>query len=394
MMASARRRVGRWAGVGIVGAALATTLSARAETAQEVSAAERQALPVAFLSPKPVLSSVGKARVLQALDSEIRRWTLFQPIPIDPPNEICEGRISCVVPEVSRLAILKDAFAQTALVMGLSIGSSGHGTELLTPLLWDQRIAQRSLGAAQRDGLGTFAAEEAIVQAAVVWRGPAIDLRSRADVDEWAAAVVRALEPLLTERGAWRPFGMIMVRNSAREVVVDLDGRTMGLSPGRDLLITDVRTGTRVVRLSGSGFEPIEARVVVESGAVAQVTAEIGLKPRAYPATRIAVDALGGASLIAAASIAMWSAGHQASRDAFCGSNAACLDRPATFNTEASGLLVLPVALGLTSFGGSTLATDLLISDDAPLSRLVPLGVGLLVGAITLTLTTVAITGH
>lgn len=77
--------------------------------------------------------------------------------------------------------------------------------------------------------------------------------------------------------------GTVVVSADVREALITIDGRPMGFTPA----VLNVPVGTRVVRISQSGFRPYEERVVVRAKEQARVDAQLALYEEVVAASRV-----------------------------------------------------------------------------------------------------------
>jgi hypothetical protein len=275
------------------------------ETATIAVPVARSPLAYSLVLPYRELAATSSSDLLRELSVALARRTDLVPASVDDVRRPCKTSIACLVRLLRHAPPLA---AEPDLLLELRAAGTERGADRISMSLFDLVRARAALEALPGGGSPDERAlrEDAAALEAVAATGE-LEIRTRADTADAVQRLVEAgLKEALAAHGHWEPFGAIRVRAAPNDAVLELDGSNLGPGSAREVLISGLRPGAHLLRLSDAGFLPAERALEVRAGAVAEAAVELARDPGAAaiarPATVIGGLGLAGAGAVALAS--------------------------------------------------------------------------------------------
>lgn len=232
---------------------------------------ERSPMIVLVLSPKGV-GSGATSKLIDGADRALRENTGLRAIPSDRAGvdaarlRACphETRLACWIRHIDEARVRSDASPAYLLVLGVL--PFPDGGDQVTALSLDVAMAKQILS-----DRGATAVDAATVRGAPT----RLNTDDVVAVDAYFSSLFdRQLRGAFERSGHWRPYGSIAVRSNRAGAVLELDGRTVGLTGEGLVQLDGVIGGDRTVVARFGDGDPVHREVVVHAGQQVEVTFE------------------------------------------------------------------------------------------------------------------------
>jgi hypothetical protein len=340
----------------------ATTATATAAT---LSADERVPVIAVVLTPRDGESRFDVTTVRRGLDDQLR--SPFQLVPSDPALERCAGSPACIVSN------LEAGDSASRLLFVLSLRGDGYITCTVFDLPRARDLArQYPEPTTSREQLDGILFDEASLAESTAKptdiQGLALALETPI-----AAAIARVSD--VPDRGA------IALDVDLAGAVMDLDGRTLGLSTGGLQRVVDVAPGSRTLQLAHPDHPPVALLVDVPPGGTATASFALRPAPFVFPHATVwpTVALLGLGATFTGLGITRLDDVRSACFPPACAAVGAGV-RVFANDGAGAGPLAVPLGYSLAASAIGYLAARQLAGDDAPwwLAPLVAASVGAL----------------
>jgi hypothetical protein len=268
---------------------------AAAEEGATLRVHARNPLPVVLLIPSAKLGVIDPRALVRGLAARLEaRSDLYAEV-VEPERAAdCAGAISCLIERTG---------SSSPLLLVLS-AVKAKDRDRISATLVDAEQARREM---RRSGVEDR--EAAISERAVLVRPEYADIAASDQLEPFLDRLIqRDLRPVLEARGAWEPFGGLVLEGAPAGAVISIDGAVAGVAQAGINRVEGIKPGARMIAVEHPRFEPASVAVEIARGELARVSlpelarrgSELGLR-RGLFWTGIGASAAGVALVIAAA---------------------------------------------------------------------------------------------